>query len=680
MRRHAQSASAWATALLTGLALLGAAPAAVVRQEDPLRVPSQVTDQVGALGGREGEVDEALAGLQRDTGVQLFVVYVADFSGLNAQEWAEETATQSDLGLDDILLAVATQDRAYAYSVDNQFPLDDAQLAEVARVAIEPALSQSDWAGAAIGAADGYGAVLTGQPIPTPDITAGDPDAGSGGLPGWIWWVLVLLLVGALAVGYLARRATRAGRGAANPGGPTQGGEEFAALSTTDLDKHANRLLVETDDAIKTSEQELGFAEAQFGEAEARSFHEAVEHATMELAAAFQIRQRLDDDAPEDDTTRRALLLDLVRRTDAANDRLDAEVDRFDAMRDLEAKAPGVLADLGRQSAHEATRLSGAEALVEELRGQYAPAAVAAVEGNATQARDRLAFADEQIAAGQAALQSGTASPAVIAARAAEGAVGQARQLLDAVERAHAELAEASGKLAVAIADAEGDLAQAQALAPGAPALAAAAAAARAAVDRARLAAAPDGGVDPLGALRDLETADDALDQALAGVRDEQQRQAKARLQFDQTMLAARATIDAANDFITTRRGAVGAEARTRVATAGQHLDAAHRLAETDPVTALQHAQAAHQLAAEALQLAQRDVAASSQPAGMGGAGGGGNNMAGAILGGILLNTILSGGLGGGGGFGGGGRRGGFNPGSFGGRATGGRRGGGGRF
>ena len=247
--------------------------------------------------------------------------------------------------------------------------------------------------------------------------------------------------------------------GTAAGGRPTPGGDGFAALPTDELDKHANRLLVETDDAIKTSEQELGFAEAQFGEAEARSFHEAVDHATVELAAAFQIRQQLDDFTPEDEATRRELLLQLVRRTDAASDRLDAEVARFDAMRDLEAKAPEVIAELARQSAHEAGRLAGSETLVEELRGQYSPAAVAAVEENATQARDRLAFADEQIAAGQAALQAGTASPAVVAARAAEGAVGQARQLLDAVERSRTDLAEASGKLAAAIADTGADLA-----------------------------------------------------------------------------------------------------------------------------------------------------------------------------------------------------------------------------
>ena len=679
MRRPVLSASALAAASLTGIALLGATPAAAWRVEEPLRVPGQITDQVGALEGREGEVEEALARLQRDTGVQLFVVYVADFSGTPAQQWAEETSAESDLGLDDILLAVATQDRAYAYSVDDAFPLDDAQLAEVARVAIEPALSQNDWAGAAIGAADGYGAVLQGQPIPAPDINPGDPDPGGGGLPGWIWWALVLVVVGAFAVAYAARRASKARPRGAGRGGPAGGGDEHSALSTDDLDKRANRLLVETDDAIKTSEQELGFAEAQFGEAEARSFHEAVEHAKVELAAAFQIRQQLDDATPEDEATRREMLLQLVRRADAASDRLDAEVARFDAMRDLEAKVPEVLAELAQQSAHEAGRLTAGEALVEELRGRYSAAAVAAVEGNATQARDRLAFADDQIAAGQAALQAGTASPAVVAARAAEGAVGQARQLLDAVERSRTDLAEASDKLAAAIADAETDLAGAQALGPSAPSVAAATAAARAAVDRARLAASPDGGVDPLGALRDLEAADDALDQVLADVRDEQERQAKARQHFDQTAVAARATIEAANDFITTRRGVVGAEARTRVATAEQHLGAAQNLMANDPSTALQHAQAAHQLAAQALQMAQRDVAA-NQPATGGSGTGGGNNMAGAILGGILLNTILSGGFGGGGGGFGGGRGGGFNPGSFGGRASGGRRGGGGRF
>ncbi len=672
MRLRLPVAALAAMALLCGGLLAGAPAAAAVGSEEPFRVQSQLTDQVGAVEGREAEVADALTRLQRDTGVQLFVVYVDGFSGVPAQQWADETARTSDLGLDDILLAVATQDRAYAYSVDGQFPLDDAQLAAVARVAIEPPLSANDWAGAAIGAADGYSAALQGQPIPVPDITPGDPDVG-GATSGWIWWVLALVVLGGLLAAFVATRRARAGRGGPSAHGPPPGGDEFATLSTEQLDRRANGLLVETDDAIKTSEQELAFAVAQFGEAEGRPFEQVIVDAKAELAAAFLIRQRLDDSTPEDDATRRELLLELVRRTDAASDRLDAEVERFDALRDLEAKAPQLLADLGRQSAHEAGRLPAADAAIEALRGRYAAAAVAAVEGNATQARDRLAFAEAQIAAGLAALQAPTPGAAVAAARAAEGAVGQARQLLDAVERSGDDLAAAGARLASAIADVDVDLRQADALTVDDPAVLAAAAAARQALDQARIAAAPEGGVDPLGALRALESADEALDQALARVRDEQQRQAKARQHLDQTVLAARATIDSGNDFITTRRGAVGPEARTRLATAQQHLLAAHQLAAGDPATALRHAQAAHQLAAEALQLAPRDVAAHAAAGGTGG-----RDMAGAILGGILLNTVLSGGLGGG--FGGGGRGGGFSPGSFGGRGSGGRRGGGGRF
>ncbi len=97
----------------------------------------------------------AIDELERDEQIQLWVAYVDSFSGVNAQEWADETAEQSDLGLSDVLLAVATEDRAYAYSVDEQFPLSNDELARIANQEIEPELSDGDWAGAAIAAASG---------------------------------------------------------------------------------------------------------------------------------------------------------------------------------------------------------------------------------------------------------------------------------------------------------------------------------------------------------------------------------------------------------------------------------------------------------------------------------------------------------------------------------------------
>ena len=132
--------------------------------------------------------------------------------------------------------------------------------------------------------------------------------------------------------------------------------------------------------------------------------------------------------------------------------------------------------------------------------------------------------------------------------------------------------------------------------------------------------------------------------------------------------------VSAAEDYITARRGAVGADARTRLAEAGASLVHAQQLQGIDPQQALAYAQRANQLAAQAIQFAQQDVGSFERNQG---GGGGGGNVAGAVLGGILINSLLGGGGGGrgrGGGFGGGGFGGGFGGG---GRPSGGRSGGG---
>ena len=47
-------------------------------------------------------------------------------------------------------------------------------------------------------------------------------------------------------------------------------------MSDDDLNAEANRLLLASDDAVRDSEQELGFAQAQFGEAAAAPFEVAI--------------------------------------------------------------------------------------------------------------------------------------------------------------------------------------------------------------------------------------------------------------------------------------------------------------------------------------------------------------------------------------------------------------------
>ncbi|MFD9543257.1 TPM domain-containing protein [Streptomyces sp. NPDC060022] len=679
---------------------LPAAPGA--RADDPvvLSRDGQITDKVGALGDRDQQVESALDELFDSSRIQLFVVYVRDFSGRDAQTWADETANRNGLGQDDVLLAVATHDRQYAYSVDQGSRLTDSRLQDVASTAIEPALRQNDWAGAAIGAANGYAAVLAGRPVPAPAITPGasDPGTGSDSASGSAGNLIVpIAVVGAAgavaAYAYTRRRRRASSRTTPAAAGWGSGAQESAEPPTPlpELDAQAKADLVDTDDAVRTSEEELGFATAQFGEEAAAPFAQAVDHAKSELTAAFRLRQQLDDAFPEDDATRRRMLDEIVSRCVEANGRLDAVAEDFDRLRALEQTAPQAVATAEATFHDLSGRISTAESTLTGMRSRYAESAAAPVADDVEQAKDRLLFATSGLDQARRAVDDGDNAKAAVYVRAAEGAIGQASALVDAVDRRAVELAEAAGKLPGALTETETDLADAGGLLKGtAEGVSTAdlqgriARAASVLSDvRSEMEAGP---YDPIDALRRVEEADAALDEALAGAREQEHGNLRARSLLDQAMLTARSAIGAAADYITTNRGAVGSQARTRLAEAQRRWERARELGESnDPQGALSEAQQADALAGLAQSLAEQDVRAYRNQNGPGGVQGGGSGMGGAVLGGILLGGLLGGsgrggGFGGGfsGGFGGGGFSGG--PGSFGGGGTRGRRGGGGRF
>lgn len=669
------------------------------RAEDPVTLSrdGQITDKVDALGDRERQVDAALDRLFDEQRVQLFVAYVRDFSGRDAQTWTDETANRNGLGQDDVLLAVATHDRQYAYSVDRGSRLTDADLQDVANTAIEPALRQNDWAGAAIGAADGYAAVLAGDPVPTPALTPGAPDPGngSGGSSAGLILPLALVVV-AVAVAALtfARRRRRTSTRTTPAAGGWGGGTGAAAeppVPLPDLDARAKEDLVDTDDAVRTSQEELGFATAQFGEEAAAPFAEAVQHARSELTAAFRLRQQLDDAFPEDDATRRRMLDEIIGRCRDANERLDAVSEDFDRLRSLEQTAPQAVATAETAYRTLTERVSAARTSLGAMRERYAESAAAPAAEDLEQAGDRLTFTTSALNQAREAVDSGDHARAAVYVRAAEGAIDQVSTLVDAVDRRAGELAEAADRLPGALTETETDLADARGLLDGTPE-GVPTADLRGRVARAEAVAADvrgemgSGPYDPIDALRRVEEADAALDEALAGAREQEQGGRRARSLLDQAMLTARAAIGAAADYITTNRGAVGSQARTRLAEAQRRWERARELSEgNDPQGALAEAQQADALATQARSLAEQDVRVYRDRSGFGGPRGGGG-AGGAVLGGIILGGLLGGGRRGGlgGGFGGGfgGSGGGFGggPGSFGGGGTRGRRGGGGRF
>ena len=663
-------------------------PVSSAGAEPPFRVPTQITDNVGALtGGDRADVQAALDELSTDAGVNLFVVYVDTFDNpSDSDAWAAQTAELSSLGSNQILLAVATGGRAYAVNVPSDIKISQTQLQEIAQTEIQPQLADDDWAGAAIAAANGYRAALTGSSS------------------AW-WWVAGgIVVVG--GGGYLIYRSRRKSAGSSTDAGAAVGPDGAPLPPPEPLDQLSARsvqTLIDTDNAVRASEFELSAAETEFGAPAVAAFRKAFDSARESLTAAFEIRQRVDDEVPEDDDTKRAMMNEILDRCAQAADALDAESDRFDELRDLRSRLPQVLAELPGAIAAQQARLAGAGATLQRLQQQYAPTAFATVTSNDIQASERLDFARNSLqqaqdlnsgksdgtppgADGPVTTPQNPGAPAVLAAGAAQEAVGQAKTLLDAVDRTDADLAAAIGQLSATCTAVDSELLTArQALAAGDAGEAAAGLGAQLDQIQAVLGVArsPQGTADPLTALHKVEEADLALDTILAATRDAQQRQQRASSALAQALPAAQAEVAAAEDFISTRRGAVGSQARTRLAEAKRHLANAQSASRDDAVAAVAEAQQASTLAREAAQIAQQDV---------GGWGGGGGNqrgggLGGAVLGGILLNSVLNsgrsgrgGGGWGGGGFGGGGYRGGGGGFSGGGGGGGRSSGGSGRF
>ena len=659
------------------VAFLGLAPVAA-HAADPVDLAgAYVLDQAGVVQGDEARIESALDRLYDEAGIQLFVVYVDSFTGADSPaDWADTTAELSGLGSSDALLAVATDDRQYQLSVTDDFPLSDSDLNEIVDNTLIPQLRDDNWADAAVDFAGG----LRGE------------GNDSGSLPLWPIILLVVAAVGGLVVYLLVRAARRRAAGEKNlpSGEPTQ----------QQLDQRAGSLLVEVDDSLRTSEQELGFAVAQFGEDATRDFAAALASAKTATAQAFAIRQKLDDAFPESAADRRALTLQLIDLASTADAELDAQADAFDALRELEKNAPRILDEADAAATALGARLAATEATTQQLAARYAPATIATIVQNAAQARTLLALAATTAANARAGLAAGKSSQATVAVRAAQSSIAQAAQLLDAVDALAAELAEAQTALAAAIDELNRDLAEARAV--SSPELAAAVEAASAGL----AAVLPDSDRNPVDSLQRVERLDEALSAALSAVRDRQQQEASARSSLERVMTSARTQISTGEQYLSTRRGGVGTDARTRLSAAQQALDEAAALSGPDPVAALSAAHRASSLAQQGIDLAQRDVDYFSRDnapsGGMGGGIGGGGIDTGALIGGILGGLLSGGGGGGwggggyggwsggrsGGGWSGGSSRGGGGGGGFGGSSRrssgggsrGGRRGGGGRF
>lgn len=400
------------TTLLAG-ALLLLTPA-VATGEPPLDVAGTITDEAGVLDDdQRAEVDAALDAHFEVTRSQIFVVYVETFDGLSGAEWAAQTAQTSGLGVADILLVVATQQRAYGFDVPDD--ISDADLERVEREFVLPALRNDDWDGAAIAAADGFTTVQEGVDIPWTPIALGG---------------LAVLGAGAYGVYRTRQRYDHTHRVLDEHGNPV---DPAAILTDEELEQAASAALLAADDALRTAEQEVGFAEAQFGDASTTALRRALAANRDRAREAFALHQRLDDAEPETDAERRRLCSQVIAIAEQIEADLDQHTDEIDRLRTIEADLDTALSTVDERLDDVRGRLEPGRSALAQLRTDHPRAEISAVQDNPAEAQELLDAAAAALTDARTA-RPGDQRAAALHVRTAEAAVEQAAAKLRAVD------------------------------------------------------------------------------------------------------------------------------------------------------------------------------------------------------------------------------------------------------
>ncbi|WP_440709189.1 hypothetical protein [Herbiconiux sp. YIM B11900] len=422
--------------------------------------------------------------------------------------------------------------------------------------------------------------------------------------------VIAALVVGATLLRRRSRRLGRPvpGRLSRDPAAPAPGGGAPVRLPVDELVKRASIQLVQMDDALREAADEIEFTRAEFGDAAATEFAEALDTARRRASEAFALRQRLDDSVPDTEQQQRDWSKRILSLSDSALALVTAQSRSIQDRRRDETSAPAALARARSAIVAGRARLPESRATLSELADAYASTAIAPVTDAAAEAEAAFDAADAELTGLEQSLAANALAPVARPVQQAESAVRRALARLDGVERMRQGLREARVARESALSAAGAQRTEAARLrdtvedAAAAERITAASAALEAAVDtaRARTAADPVADVDALAA------AAAHLDETLAVARTAQQRLDSARSALVGAIAIAESHIRTADDAIASGRGRVGTDARTRLAAARHELELARQ--EADPVAALDGARRAATRATDADALARYDL------------------------------------------------------------------------
>jgi hypothetical protein len=423
--------------------------------------------------------------------------------------------------------------------------------------------------------------------------------------------------------------------------------QEALAAQDADLARRAEQALVAADERIRSTGEELAFAQAELGEALTSDTKAALDAVRLHLQEAFQLHQLNHDEIPDTDEELRTRNARIVQLCEWAEGLLTEKTGALAATVAKVRRTPEVIAQVRKDAEALSARVPQARETITRLSARYAETAMRRIASSGDEAEQLLAFAVHGADVTERRRAAKHNDEAIIALETATEAVRRAGALLDAVDEFEIEALRAESTLANVVADSRGDIVAAR-NAPRTPEVAAASAALEAALS----ALAPIGTLnDPFAELTQLRTANSDLDAAISRAQYRIEHPLPSLAQVQNALDDADRQLGVARGLISGHRGWIGADARTRLAEAERlRVDVPAMLpAEETREQALSSARRVAQLASEALQLAQRDID-SSRPQdqgwggdGWGGGQRGGNGVMGGILGGLVIGSILDG-------------------------------------
>lgn len=413
-----------------------------------------------------------------------------------------------------------------------------------------------------------------------------------------------------------------------------------------DLAGRARTALVTADERIRATDDELGFATAELGEAATADLRTALAAVRQHLGEAFQLHQLNHDEIPDTAEELRTRNTRIVQLCEWAEDLLDERTEALRTQVERVREAPRIAQAVRDDVERLRNRIPETRETIVRLGDRYSDSALHRIRLTADEAEQLLDFALQSVELSDRRRSAGRNEDATLALETATESVRRAASVLDGVDGFEVEAMRAQSTLAEVIDDSRSDLARAASL----PRTAVLEAAIRDLETALSTVSGARGARDPFADLSALSQANAALDAAV----ERAQRPLPSLDHVRHDVGAADRALGVADRLINGHRGWIGADARTRFA------EAQRIRSELDPLVAPEDtreraqelARRTTQLAEEAVRLAQRDID-SARPddddwgewggRGQRGGGqlGGGASVLGPVLGGVLLGGLL---------------------------------------